>query len=156
MKIKDISSEASYLKPNTKGVLVLVLFRLATEEHEFRWLHFFLRPFYNFFIKWVLGVDLPLDVCIGKRFNIFHGQGLVVHPDVAIGDDVTLRHGVTIGEAKPGEGVPIIGSNVDIGAGAIIIGRVKIGDNAVIAAGAVVITSVEAGCTAVGYAARQI
>ena len=52
---------------------------------------------------------------------------------------------VTIGYR--GKGCPIIGNNVRIGSGAIIIGDVKIGNNVNIAAGAIVLEDVPDNCT---------
>lgn len=50
--------------------------------------------------------------------------------------------------------VPIIGDNVLIGAGAVILGAVRIGDNVRIGANAVVLTDVPNGCIAVGVPAQ--
>lgn len=50
----------------------------------------------------------------------------------------------------------VIGSDVWIGAGSIILGGVSIGNGAVIGAGAVVARNVEAGAVCVGVPARQV
>ena len=52
--------------------------------------------------------------------------------------------------------MPIIGDNVYIGAGAIIIGKVHIGNNVKIGAGAIVVTDVPDNATAVCEKARII
>jgi serine O-acetyltransferase len=75
--------------------------------------------------------------------------------DAEIGDDCVIRHNVTIGGvsgARP-DG-PIIGSGVEVGAGAVIIGRIRIGDGARIGPNAVVMTNVPAGAIAVAPATR--
>ncbi|MDC7221520.1 MAG: hypothetical protein PQJ59_16420, partial [Spirochaetales bacterium] len=51
---------------------------------------------------------------------------------------------------------PIIGNNVDIGAGAKILGDISIGDNVHIGANAVVITDVPSNSLAVGIPAKII
>ena len=51
-------------------------------------------------------------------------------------------------------GAPVIGNNVQIGAGAKIIGGVRISEGAVIGANAVVITDIPARCLAVGVPAK--
>lgn len=103
------------------------------------------------------GIDLPCEVRIGRRFRIDHFGGIIVSGDAVIGDDVVIRNGVTIGLKKREEaGSPVIGSRVEIGAGAKVLGRIRIGDDVVIGANAVVISDVPSGCTAVGIPARII
>ena len=72
-----------------------------------------------------------------------------------IGDDVTVRQGVTIGNRhleRPLD-VPRIGNRVNIGAGAKILGAVMIGDDVSIGANAVVLKDVPSNSTAVGVPA---
>lgn len=101
------------------------------------------------------GIDLPCETQVGRRLVIEHFGGIVVSGDSVIGDDVTLRHGVTLGLRRTGvPGAPVIGNGVDIGAGAKILGPVHIGAGAVIGANAVVLCDVPAGALAVGVPAR--
>jgi serine O-acetyltransferase len=101
------------------------------------------------------GIDLPCETQVGRRLVIEHFGGIVVSGDSVIGDDVTLRHGVTLGLRRTGvPGAPVIGNSVDIGAGAKILGPVRIGAGAVIGANAVVLCDVPAGALAVGIPAR--
>jgi serine O-acetyltransferase len=103
----------------------------------------------------VTGIDLPCEVIVGRRLKIEHFGGIIVSGDTVIGDDVVLRHGVTLGLRRTDQpGAPIIGNQVDIGAGAVILGPVRIGDGAVIGANAVVLTDVPAGALAIGVPAR--
>jgi len=101
------------------------------------------------------GIDLPCETQVGRRLVIEHFGAIVISGDSVIGDDVTLRHGVTLGLRRTGvPGAPVIGNGVDIGAGAKILGPVRIGDVAVIGANAVVLCDVPAGALAVGIPAR--
>ena len=101
------------------------------------------------------GVELPCETRVGRRLRIEHFGGIVVSGDAVIGDDVVLRHGVTIGLKHTGpRGAPRIGPRVDIGAGAKILGAITIGDDAVIGANAVVLRDVPSGALAVGIPAR--
>lgn len=52
--------------------------------------------------------------------------------------------------------VPVLGDNVNVGAGANIIGPVHIGDNAIIGAGAVVVSDIPENAIAVGVPAKVI
>lgn len=107
------------------------------------------------FSEMFLGVRLPSNVEIGPGLLIAHTGTIVIHHSVKIGKNLTIRHGVTIGQ-KGSEGddnSPTIGNNVDIGAGAQILGGIKIGNNVKIGANAVVIRDVPDNCIAVGVPA---
>ena len=146
---------------NIKGQLVLFMFRLLNAINRYMLLKiiFFLYlMFYRFFVEWVLGVELPRKLTVGKNLIFYHGQGLVVNYQVVIGENCTLRNGVTIGHKKLADGTlskcPVIGNNVDIGANACIIGDITIGNNVSIGAGAVVVKSIPDNSIAVGNPAR--
>ena len=50
--------------------------------------------------KWVevtCGISLPEGVVIGRRLNIEHFGEIIIHSAAVIGDDCTLRQGVTLG-----------------------------------------------------------
>jgi serine O-acetyltransferase len=103
----------------------------------------------------VTGIDLPCEVKVGRRLLIEHFGGIVVSGDAVIGDDVVLRHGVTIGLRRTEvPGSPTIGDRVDIGAGAKILGPILIGDDVVIGANAVVLDDVPSHSIAVGIPAK--
>lgn len=67
--------------------------------------------------------------------RIMHGFSTVINAQ-SIGKNFICSQQVTIGWGKGGE--PIIGDNVTIYAGAIIVGGVRIGNNVKIGAGAIV------------------
>jgi serine O-acetyltransferase len=100
----------------------------------------------------VTGAEIPLGSRIEGGLLIPHPNGIVVHPDAAIGPNCLIFQQVTIGTGKGG--VPTIGGHVDIGAGARILGGVTIGEHARIGANAVVLSDVPAGAVAVGIPAR--
>jgi serine O-acetyltransferase len=111
---------------------------------------------YRFFALFVVGIDVPVSTRIGARFKIHHGIGLVIHSASVIGDDVTVRQGVTIGAKEGQMNAPRIGHRVNIGSGAQVIGNIFVGDDSVIGAGAVVTKSAPAGSKLVGNPARAI
>lgn len=89
---------------------------------------------------------------MGRNIKFGHrGIGIVIHKDTIIGDNVHVLQNVTIG-AKDGA-APIIGNNVLIGAGAVILGGITIGDGSIVGANAVVTKNVETGSIAYGVPA---
>lgn len=75
---------------------------------------------------------------IGGGMSIWHGNSTIVFAK-EIGENFAVYQQVTIGRGKTidGNDRPIIGDNVTVYAGAIIVGGVHIGDGATIGAGAV-------------------
>ena len=74
-----------------------------------------------------------------------------------IGEKVIVRHNTTIGNKNSGSNEkPVIGDNVQVGAGTLIIGDVNVGDNVVIGAGSVVVKNVESNRIVVGNPAHYI
>ncbi len=132
--LQDIRS----VKGNKKGLVFILLFRLSSffgKGNVFlQIIGLPIRVVYLVFVQWILGIDIPDKTTIGKGFNVWHGQGLIIHPDCKIGDKVTVRHNTTIGQKRPNEMPPKIGNNVDISAHVMIIGDINIGDNVVIGA----------------------
>jgi serine acetyltransferase len=106
---------------------------------------------YRLVVEWVLGVELPAQVQAGPGLRIRHGQGLVVNTGTVLGANVLLRHNVTIGNIRRGPGdttaCPVIGDDVELGAGAVVVGPITVGDGARIGANAVVSFDVPAGAT---------
>lgn len=84
-----------------------------------------------------------------------HGlYGIIISHNVIVGNNAVIFHNVTIGEGK--DGAPIIGDNVYIGTGAILIGNIRIGNNVKIGAGCVVTHDIPDNCTVVMQAPRVI
>jgi serine O-acetyltransferase len=111
----------------------------------------------NVIVKLLCGAEFPARCRIGRGLRLPHGSnGIILHGDTVIGDDVKLYHQVTLGIKNVGapDGVPRIGNAVFIGAGAKILGRVTVGDHSIVGANAVVITDVPAYSTAVGIPAQ--
>ena len=106
---------------------------------------------------------LPYEADIQRDIRLEHyGLGVVIHPNVNIGSRVKIYHHVTLAAETwiGSEHRLIIGDDVLIGAGAIIVSRsnqtLVIGDGARIGAGAVVTKDVAPGQTMVGSPARPL
>lgn len=119
-----------------------------------------LRIFYFFLNKIIeisTGISISARIKIGKGFYIGHFGGIIIHPDVEIGENCSIGQGVTIGTLGLGKtGAPKIGNNVFIGVGAKVLGNIIIGDNVRIGANAVVIEDVPENATAVGVPAKIV
>ena len=97
--------------------------------------------YYN--VRWFCGIELPYTVRVGRRVILEHFGGMILVAQ-SIGDDVTIRQNTTFGIARLEDraGRPIIGNGVELGAGAVVLGRVVVGEDAVVGANAVVVRSV--------------
>lgn len=105
-------------------------------------------------VQILTGIELPCEVEIGKNFVIDHFGGIVISGYARFGDNCRIRNGVVVGLKNINEPcAPIIGNNVDIGAGAKLLGNIKIGNNVEIGANAVVICDVPDNAIAVGVPA---
>ena len=105
-------------------------------------------------VQIVTGIELPCEVPVGKNFVIEHSGGIVVSGFARFGDNCRIRNGVVIGLARVDDPcAPVIGNNVDIGAGAKLLGRITIGNNVWIGANAVVVKDVPDNSIAVGVPA---
>ncbi len=102
------------------------------------------------------GIEIHPGAKIGRRFFIDHGAGIVIGETTEIGDDVLMYQGVTLGgtSLEKKKRHPTIGNNVEIGAGAIVLGPIKIGNNVRIAAGSVVVRDVPDNATVIGVPGR--
>jgi serine O-acetyltransferase len=102
----------------------------------------------------VICIFLNSDVfCqIPSGLTLPHPYGIIIHSKALIGENTTIMQQVTIGGKNWNDpvGVPVIGNNCYIGAGAKILGAVKVGNNVTIGANAVITKDVSDGCVAVG------
>lgn len=144
---------------NFKGLFTIACYRVAHFFTRNKLLYILGSPIwilYRFVFRWIMGIDIPERVVIGKGCQICHGVGLVVHPRTIIGHDVKLHQNTTIGSAVSGGKPPRIGNNIEIGANCVIIGDITIGDNSIIGAGSVVVKDVPPFSVVVGNPGKVI
>ena len=142
-----------------QGFWVMVVYRFGRWRYGVRPAS--LRKIFSFIYKIMYklmqiltGIELPCEADIGKNFIIDHFGGVVVSGYAKLGDNCRIRNGVVIGLKNVEEvGAPVIGNNVDIGAGAKVLGKITIGNNVLIGANAVVISNVPDNSMAVGVPA---
>lgn len=106
---------------------------------------------------------LPAEAAVGRDVVLEHyGLGVVIHPQVKIGDRCRIYHHVTLAaESVIGSNdFIILGDDVVIGAHSIVVARsnstLTLGDGAVLGAGAVLTKSVPAGEIWAGNPARKL
>ena len=106
------------------------------------------------FVQIVTGIELPCEVPIGSNFRIDHFGGIVISGYAEFGNNCRIRNGVVVGLKNPENPcAPKIGNDVDIGAGAKLLGPIVIGNNVSIGANAVVTISIPDNSIAVGVPA---
>ena len=97
--------------------------------------------------------DTPDTPDIGPGLFVAHGHSTTLAAE-RIGANCYVHQGVTIGWDYRSERAPILGDDVFLGAGAVVVGAVTIGDGARIGSNAVVLCDIPDDATAVGAPAR--
>lgn len=101
--------------------------------------------------------SVPASCTIGRGTKFgYGGIGVVIHARSVIGRNCIIGANTTIGGKSGGYEVPVIGDNVEISAGARILGPVRIGNNVIIGANAVVVKDVPDNCIVAGIPAKII
>jgi serine O-acetyltransferase len=142
-----------------QGFWALVVYRFGRWRYGVKpaVLRKFFSLIYRIALKMVqimTGIELPCEVEIGRNFVIDHFGGIVISGYAKFGDNCRIRNGVVVGLQRVDEPTaPVIGDNVEIGAGAKVLGAIKVGNNVVIGANAVVIRDVPDNCVAAGVPA---
>jgi serine O-acetyltransferase len=102
-------------------------------------------------------MDLDPQATIGGGFYIGHIGGVHINPGAVLGRNCDLAHRVTIGASAMGRGgIPVLGDDVYVGTGAVLVGKIKVGNGAKIAANTLVMSNVPAGATVMGVPGRII
>lgn len=110
--------------------------------------------------KNTLGSRLGLQIYAGtcaRGLHIWHYGSILISGDAVVGENCTFHGSACIGSDGITAKAPKIGSHVDIGVGAKIIGDVTIADHVRIGAGAVVVRSCGTeGAVLIGVPAKSL
>lgn len=138
------------------GLQALIFHRFA------HWLYVLGIPFIPRLIshiaRFFTGIEIHPGAQIGHGVFIDHGMGVVIGETAIIGDYALIYQGVTLGGTgkESGKRHPTLGENVVVGSGAKVLGNLLIGNNVRIGAGSVVLRDVPSDCTVVGVPGRVV
>ncbi len=138
------------------GLHALLFHRL---NHKLYKKGFVLLPrLFSQIVRFLTGIEIHPGAQIGDGLFIDHGTGVVIGETAAIGNNVTIYQGVTLGGTgkQKGKRHPTVGNNVVVSTGAKILGNITIGDNARIGAGSVVLRDVPPNTTVVGIPGKIV
>jgi serine O-acetyltransferase len=138
------------------GVHAIVAHRMTHALHS--WRVPFLPRALSQIAKFFTGIEIHPGAVVGRGLFIDHGMGVVIGETTVIGDNVTLYQGVTLGGTgkESGKRHPTLGNNVVVGCGARVLGNIVIGNDVRVGAGSVVVKDVPDHCTVVGVPARIV
>lgn len=147
--IMDINRFWMYLKGKKPRNYLASFYYLMCGIKQFRNVFYLRLGYPSMLISWLMPEMVELCFAtpskyIGGGVLIQHGYTSVVDAEI-IGENLWLNQNVTIGHI--GKGHPIIGNNVRIGSGAVVLGNIKIGNNVNIGANAIVVDDVPDNCT---------
>lgn len=114
----------------------------------------FLRMYYKKRMRrlsFKIGYSIPLETEIGDGLYLGHNAPIIINGQAKIGKNVNIAQYVTIGADMRGKrkGAPIIGNDVWIGAGSVIVGNITIGNDVVISPNSFVNFDVKDHCVVV-------
>lgn len=101
-------------------------------------------------------IHIPINTC-GKGLHIMHVGPVLLNGGTIVGENCTLHVNTALVAGGTNDEAPVIGNNVIIGVGAVVLGGVRVADFTAIGANAVVNKDVTEEDTAVaGVPARKI
>lgn len=80
---------------------------------------------------------IPLNTC-GRGLHFFHQGPVLINKDAVIGENVSFHFNTAVVNKRTGEGAPVIGDNVMLGIGSVVMGNVSVADNVIVGANSVV------------------
>lgn len=145
-------------------VVATIRFCQFSQNQPFVWRKLLLLParLLHLLASLISGIELPWQTTIKPGLALTHGRGIVVNVNACIGQNVTMFHGVTLGQrdsiATDGTRktrYPVIEDEVWIGPYAIIVGA-TIGRGSRIAGGSYVSEDIPPNCVVLGNPGRIV
>jgi serine O-acetyltransferase len=135
---------------NSIHVLVLIRIQLWCAKHGLPTI------FTAKVLFWFFGIEIGKNVEIGPGLRLPHPMGIIIAPNVTIGEKCDLYADVRLVLAHGAKQGPQIGNHVFLGDGAKVLGNINVGDNVIIGVSSVVTKDIPANATAVGIPAKVI
>jgi len=110
--------------------------------------------YWFFWVRTRLQIELPRTTAIDAGLRIDHFGAILINCQLIAGKNLTITHGVLVGETDTG--VPRMGDNVAIGVGAKIIGGLMLHNGVMVGAGAVVTKSFPENAIIAGVPAKLL
>ncbi len=105
----------------------------------------------------IFATFIPASATIGKNFTVgYLGLGIVIHTKSRIGDNCWIGQNVTIGRKNGDVDVPVLGDNVYIATGSVVVGEITIGHHCIIGANSFVNKSIPDFSLAFGSPAKVV
>jgi len=123
--------------PTFDAAIFIAIFRMASLARSSRVKVLVYPPMYILYRAacFAYKVDISLRAKIGAGLKIYHPYCIAVGPGTVVGENCTLRHGVTLGNRFEGDdSYPVIGSGVSFGCFSVVVGRIHIRDNVTVPA----------------------
>ena len=145
-----------------KGKLILKIFKFGKRHIDkpgfFHKTCFFIYKIENAVINvGIFNSEINPSKTISENIFLYHPYGIIINGKCSIGSGCVIRQQVTIGnKGLNDDSCPTIGKNVEIGAGAKIIGNTTIGSGSIVGANAVVTKSFPKKSILVGVPAKNI
>lgn len=145
---------------STGGFQTLIVFRLIQANRHWRipilyWIFAIILKIINTLFQAFWGICITTSADIGPGLYIAH-HGMIFIGVNKMGANCTIGHNVTTGRTEKEHGYPIIGDNVYIAPGAMVIGKIEVGDNVKIGPYAVIRRNVPANSVVVAPPPRVI
>jgi serine O-acetyltransferase len=127
--------------------------------------HTLVARFLSQVMRSITGIEIHPGATLGRRVFIDHGMGVVIGETTVVGDDCVIYQGVTLGAgaaARKGAATrgkkrhPTLGSGVVVGSGAEIQGDIVVGNNVQVASGSIVLKDVPDNSVVVGVPGRVL
>jgi len=134
------------------GTCAILIYRLMQwcKKHHLTPIAYFLQYINKVINSCVIGIGAEFD----KGLVFAHPVGVIINSKVRGGKGIIIESGVVIGDEKGKS--PVLGDNIFIGSGAKIIGEIILGSNIKIGANAVVIKSCDDNQTLIGIPAKPL
>ena len=162
-KEKIIDDMKQYYQIENKENQYKQLHNLLLNNKTFRNIFYYRLRNKKIFLAKILQVFYPplksIEISgeIDSGLIVYHGYSTIIHA-TKIGKNFSTYQNVTIGRGKNinGRYTPIIGDNVTVYTGSVVVGGITIGDNVTIGAGSIVIKDIPSNCVVAGNPAKVV